>query len=61
MGLVFAMPEHNFRPAPREGRTSVQHAAATVRGGAWLVRSRPVLLILLAAALFSGMSEEGFD
>jgi DHA3 family tetracycline resistance protein-like MFS transporter len=61
MGLVFAMPEHNFRPAPREGRTSVQHAAATVRGGARLVRSRPVLLILLAAALFSGMSEEGFD
>ncbi len=26
-----------------------------------LVRSKPVLLILLAAALFSGMSEEGFD
>jgi MFS transporter, DHA3 family, tetracycline resistance protein len=31
MGLVFAMPEHHFRPAPREGRTSVQHAAATAR------------------------------
>ncbi len=50
LGLVFAMPEHNFRPSPREGRSSVQHAAATARGGARLARSRPVLLILLAAA-----------
>ena len=61
LALVFAMPEHNFRPSPREGRSSIGHAAATARGGARLVRSRPVLLILLAAALFSGMSEEGFD
>jgi MFS transporter, DHA3 family, tetracycline resistance protein len=61
LALVFAMPERNFRPSPREGRSSVQHAAATARGGARLVRSRPVLLILLAVALFSGMSHEGFD
>jgi MFS transporter, DHA3 family, tetracycline resistance protein len=59
--LVFAMPEHGFRPSPREGRSSMAHAAATARGGVQLVRSRPVLLILLAAALFTGMSEEGFD
>jgi DHA3 family tetracycline resistance protein-like MFS transporter len=55
------MPERNFRPSPREGRSSIRHAAATARGGVRLVRSKPVLLILLAAALFSGMSEEGFD
>jgi DHA3 family tetracycline resistance protein-like MFS transporter len=61
LALVFAMPERNFRPSPREGRSSIRHAAATARGGVRLVRSKPVLLILLAAALFAGMSEEGFD
>jgi DHA3 family tetracycline resistance protein-like MFS transporter len=61
LALVVTMPEHNFRPSPRDGRSSMQHAAATARGGVRLVRSKPVLLILLAAALFSGMSEEGFD
>ena len=61
LALIFAMPERNFRPYPREGRSSLQQVGATARGGARLVRSRPVLLILLAAALFSGMAEEGFD
>jgi MFS transporter, DHA3 family, tetracycline resistance protein len=61
LALVFAMPERNFRPSPGEGRSSIRHAAATARGGVRLVRSKPVLLILLAAALFAGMSEEGFD
>jgi DHA3 family tetracycline resistance protein-like MFS transporter len=61
LALILAMPERNFRPSPREGRSSVGHAAATARGGVRLVRSRPILLILLAAALFTGMSEEGFD
>jgi hypothetical protein len=61
LALVFVMPERNFRPSPREGRSSVRHAAATARGGARLARSRPVLLILLAAVFFSGMSQEGFD
>ena len=59
LGLVFAMPEHNFRPSPREGRSSVQHSAATAHCGGRLARSRPVLLILLAAELFSGTSQEG--
>ena len=61
LALILAMPERNFRPSPREGRSSVGHAAATARGGVRLVRFRPILLILLAAALFTGMSEEGFD
>jgi DHA3 family tetracycline resistance protein-like MFS transporter len=39
----------------------MEHTAATARGGVRLVHSKPVLLILLAAALFSGMSQEGFD
>ena len=59
--LVFVMREHNFRPAPREGRTSWAQVGTTARGGARLVRARPVLLMLLAVSAFSGMSSEGFD
>src|SRR5918997_1228746 len=61
LALFLTMPERNFRPSPREGRSSLHHAATTARSGVQLVRSRPVLLMLLAAALFAGMSEEGFD
>ena len=61
LALVLTMPERNFRPSPREGRSSLQHAGVTARSGVRLVRSRPVLLMLLTAALFAGMSAEGFD
>ena len=61
VALFFAMPERNFSPSPREGRSSLQQVRATAGGGVRLVRARPVLLILLAVAVFTGMSEEGFD
>src|SRR5918911_2270789 len=61
LALFLTMPERNFRPSQREGRSSLRHAATTARSGVRLVRSRPVLLMLLAAALFAGMSAEGFD
>jgi DHA3 family tetracycline resistance protein-like MFS transporter len=61
LGLFLVMPERNFRPSPREGRSSLQQVAATARGGVTLVGSRPVLLMLLLVAVFTGMSEEGFD
>ncbi|MBA3426087.1 MAG: MFS transporter [Rubrobacter sp.] len=59
--LFVVMPERRFRPSPRQGRSSLQQVRETARGGVRLVRSRPVLLILLAVAVFSGMSDEGFD
>jgi MFS transporter, DHA3 family, tetracycline resistance protein len=61
VALFFAMPERRFNPSPREGRSSLQQVGATARGGVGIVRARPVLLILLVVAVFSGMSEEGFD
>lgn len=61
VALLFVMPERNFAPSPREGRSSLQQVRATAGGGVRLVRARPVLLILLAVAVFTGMSEEGFD
>src|SRR3712207_6007144 len=59
--LFFAMPERNFGPSPREGRSSLQQVRARAGGGLRLVRARPVILILLAVAVFTGRSAEGFD
>jgi hypothetical protein len=69
--LAFVMPERNFHPAPnegavregavREGRARFARVAETARGGVRLARGRPVLLTLLAAILFFGVSGEGFD
>ena len=59
--LALVMPERNFHPSPREGPSSWSQLGNTARGGARLIRARPVLLMLLAIAAFSGMSSEGFD
>lgn len=61
MALFVVMPERRFNPSPREGRSPFGQVATTARSGVRLVRARPVLLILLVVAVFSGMSEEGFD
>jgi DHA3 family tetracycline resistance protein-like MFS transporter len=55
------MPEAGFRPAPREGRGSLAHMAATGRTGVRLVRSRPTLLAILGIAAFGGMWTESYD
>jgi MFS transporter, DHA3 family, tetracycline resistance protein len=59
--LVFLMRERIFSRAPREVRSSWIRMGATASGGVRLVRGRPVLLILLAVAVFFGVSGEGFD
>src|SRR5918997_1104727 len=59
--LFFAMPERNFRPSPREGRSSLQQVRATAGGGVRLVRARPGLPILLPVPVLTGVSQEGFD
>jgi hypothetical protein len=55
------MPEVGYRPAPREGRSSFGHMAATGQSGARLVRSRPALLAILGVAAFVGMWSESYD
>jgi DHA3 family tetracycline resistance protein-like MFS transporter len=66
--LVLTMPERNFSPIRHEDGPRllsafghVRQAAHTARRGVRLVRGRPVLLLLLAVAVFSGASSEGFD
>jgi MFS transporter, DHA3 family, tetracycline resistance protein len=61
---AFLMPETGFIPATHVGEVSRgawQAAGDTLRQSGRLVRSRPILLTLLAVAAFYGMSSEGFD
>ncbi|GHO49564.1 MFS transporter [Ktedonospora formicarum] len=59
--LALVMPERNFKPAPREERTSWQQMAYTLRSGIRLVRLRPVLLTVLGIGVFAGIFSAGFD
>ena len=66
--LTLAMPERNFSPAPRPDgpplASAVGHgrqAGRTALEGARLARGRPILLLLLIVAVFSGAFSEGFD
>ncbi len=61
--LIAFMPEHGFKPAPREdrARTSWQAMAATTKGGVRLIRRRPILLTFLGITLLFGAAGEVFD
>ena len=59
--LLLFMPEHGFRPAPKEERPSWREMGNTLRAGIRLVRLRTVLLIILLIELFYGLSSEGID
>ncbi len=58
--LVF-MPEHGFKPTPRENRNSFQQLAHTFRGGLALVRGRRIVVTILVIAAIFGAFSEGFD
>jgi len=60
--LAFVMPEHGFRPAPRDEATgTVRAMIGTGRAGARLVRRTPVLLLILAISAFWGAWSEAYD
>lgn len=59
--LLLAMPERNFKPIPREERNSWQSMGATFGEGVKTVRSRPLLLSIVAIGFFIGAASEGFD
>jgi DHA3 family tetracycline resistance protein-like MFS transporter len=60
--LAFVMPEHGFRPAPRDEATgTVRTMIGTGRAGARLVRRTPVLLLILAISAFWGAWSEAYD
>jgi DHA3 family tetracycline resistance protein-like MFS transporter len=59
--LLLFMPEHGFRPIPREERNSWEHMLHTFKTGVAVVRQRPALLNILLIGLFYGLYSEGFD
>ncbi len=59
--LALFMPEHNFKPTPREDRNSWQTMTHTFKNGAKLVRMRPALMTFLGISFIGGLYSEGFD
>ncbi len=55
------MPETNFRPTPKEDRSTFAQMAHIFRDGLRVARSRPVVRVLLLASLLVGLSSEAFD
>src|SRR5262249_14871651 len=61
VALIAFMPEHGFRPTPRDERSSWHQMGDTLRGGTRLVRGNPVLLTILGVGLFYGLYSEAVD
>jgi DHA3 family tetracycline resistance protein-like MFS transporter len=59
--LAIAMPEEGFHPRSREERRSWQTMWETAGEGVRVIRRKPALTIILAVALFSGLSSEPLD
>jgi DHA3 family tetracycline resistance protein-like MFS transporter len=59
--LFFAMTEAGYRAIPREARGSLAGMAAGARSSITSVRSRPLILTILAITVVLGLSSEGVD
>jgi DHA3 family tetracycline resistance protein-like MFS transporter len=59
--LFFAMTEAGFRAIPREAAGSLAGMAAGARSSIKSVRSRPLILTILAITVVLGLSGEGVD
>ena len=59
--LVVVMPECHFRPAPQGARSRREHALATLREGAAVVRGSATLGCFVGVVVFHGMASESFD
>jgi len=59
--LAFVMPEHGFKPAPREERNSFQQMGKTLLEGRRAVRGSTILLAIMGIGLFVGLYSEGYD
>ncbi len=59
--LALFMPEEGFKPTPSEDRNTWQKMVDTFREGVRVIRSRPLLLNILAVSVFLGLFSEGWD
>lgn len=62
VSCILFMEEHGFRRRPPEERFSpVREMQTTAAAGARYARAAPVILLLIAVAVFMGASSEAFD
>lgn len=59
--MLLFMPETGFKPAPRGERSTFGSIVRTTQGAIAAVRLRPILVIFLLIAVFTGAHSEGFD
>jgi MFS transporter, DHA3 family, tetracycline resistance protein len=59
--LFFFMPEHGFKPTPREDRSTWQQMRHTFLEGWRVVRSKPGLQSILTITIVLGAASESFD
>lgn len=59
--LFFAMTEAGFKAIPRQSQGSIGRMAAGARSSLATVRSRPLILTILAITIVWGLSGEGVD
>ena len=59
--LVLFMPEHGFKPTPREDRSTWGHMRHTLLEGIRVVRTSPTLITILLITVIFGAASESFD
>lgn len=59
--LALTMPEHGFKPATRNERTTFGRIVAQFKDGLAMVRSRPALVRVLGVVFFFGLFSEAWD
>jgi DHA3 family tetracycline resistance protein-like MFS transporter len=59
--LIFVMSEHGFQPVGQDDRQTWDDLRETLRQGLGMVRTKPVLMAFMGAAIFVGLYSEGFD
>jgi DHA3 family tetracycline resistance protein-like MFS transporter len=58
---IFFMDEKDYKPEVPEDRETFSHMRSTFSEGVSLLRSHPVLWIIIVIAIFEGMYSEGYD
>lgn len=59
--LALVMPEDGFKPVPAEERETWRSAIRATKSGVQMIRTRPVLLMLVMVAVIGGLWSEGYD
>lgn len=59
--LWLYMPENNFKPSAHGDLNTFKKMVYTFKSGLKFVKSKSIIMILLAVTLFYGLSSEGYD